>query len=330
MTEDGSEMLEYDSGSDIGQGLPWVERNGFSHWALAMIWLVVGLIAFQLLASIVAVILILPQVDDLTDPNALVTALEQSINLTLIANSVGQFLVIGLASYLLSKLHAVKKGHHDFLRLRITPGLLKMTGLSVVLLVSSWGLVGLLGWINFEIFEWVMEQFPSLAFFKELQSQMAELITGFLKTDNSVWLGILYIAIVPAIFEEIMFRGYILRALEKSWGIWVAIIVSGFMFGIYHIQPSNILPLSFLGIVFAYVTYISGSLYPAIVLHFINNGTQVVYGSMNPEFLEQVEPTGPGMPWYLMILSILCFGIVSYLLFYLKKDHNEPLPTSTA
>lgn len=325
MTQDGMEFTTGGSMDHLQKELPWIERNGFSHWAVAMIWLVVGLIAFQLLASIVAVVLILPTVSDLSDTNALITALEESINLTLIANSVGQFFVIGLASYLLSRIHAVKGNHHAFLRLRLTPDVLKMTGLSVVLMVCSWGLVGLLGWINFEFFEWLIIQFPGLSFFKDLQAQMAELITGFLKTDNSMWLGLIYIALVPAIFEEVMFRGYILRALEKSWGIWVAIFVSGLMFGMYHIQPSNILPLSFLGIVFAYVTYISGSLYPAMVMHFVNNGSQVIYGAMNPEFLESTEPTGPGMPWYWLMLSIIAFFTLVYLLNTMKKEHEDEL-----
>jgi membrane protease YdiL (CAAX protease family) len=152
---------------------------------------------------------------------------------------------------------------------------------------------------------------------------MAELITGFLKTENSVWLGLVYIALVPAVFEEVMFRGYIMRALEKSWGIWAAIFVSGLMFGLYHIQPSNILPLSFLGIVFAYVTYISGSLYPAMVMHFVNNGSQVIYGAMNPEFLETTEPAGPGLPWYWLLLSIMVFFSLVYLLNMLKKEHVD-------
>lgn len=296
---------------------PWVERNGFTHWAMAFIWLVAGLILFQVIGGLVSLILILPSVPNFNDANAIVEALMANINVQLQANSIGQFLIIGLASYLISKLHAVKGKHHEFLRLKTAPNLLPNLGLSILILVSSWGVIGFLGWININVFSWLVELFPWLSFFQDLQDQMREIITGFIKTENAVIYGLIYIALVPAIFEEVMFRGYIQRALEKSWGIKAAIIVSGFMFGAYHLQPGNLLPLSFLGMIFAYVTYISDSLIPAMVLHFINNGSQVVYGSMNPEFLEAAaDPTDIGLPWFMIILSVI---VTSSLLFFMHK-----------
>ncbi|GAB5407827.1 MAG: hypothetical protein BalsKO_01920 [Balneolaceae bacterium] len=301
--------------------LPWVERNGFSHWAMAFVWLVFGLILFQTIGGLISLILIIPSVPDITDANAIMEALMANINVQLQANSIGQFLIIGLASYLISKLHAVKGRHHEFLRLKMAPNLLPNLGLSILLLVSSWGVIGFLGWININVFGWLMELFPWLSFFQDLQDQMLEIITGFIKSDNAVFYGLIYIALVPAVFEEIMFRGYIQRALEKSWGIKAAIIVSGFMFGAYHLQPGNLLPLSFLGMVFAYVTYISNSLIPAMILHFINNGAQVVYGSMNPEFLEAAaDPTEMSLPWFMIILSVL---VTSSLLFFMHKMNSK-------
>ena len=98
------------------------------------------------------------------------------------------------------------------------------------------------------------------------------------------------------------------------------------MFGAYHLQPSNLLPLSLLGMIFAYVTYISDSLIPAMILHFINNGSQVIYVSMNPEFLEAAEPSEAVLPWFLIILSM--FVTVSLLLLMHKmkmKEEYEPI-----
>ncbi|MCG8373034.1 MAG: CPBP family intramembrane metalloprotease [Balneolales bacterium] len=305
--------------------LPWVEKNGFAHWAIAFGWAFIGLILFQLLASIIALIIIIPTLTDVSDVDAVMVAVQENLNATFIANSLGQFFIIGLASYLVARIHSVKGRHHQFLRLQKGTQLLKMTGLSILLLVSSWGVVSLLGWLNYSFFEWLIGIFPSLNFFKDMQSQMLEMITGFIKTDNSIFYGLIYIALVPSIFEEIMFRGYIQRALEKSWGIWAAIIVSGFIFGAYHIQPSNLLPLAFLGIIFAYVTYITNSLYPAMILHFINNGSQVVYGALNPEFLEATEPTGPGLPWYLLILSIGATLFLAYTMFRIKSSSEHEL-----
>ena len=302
--------------------LSWTERTGFSHWAVAFGWMLVGLIAFQLIANILALIFVLPHVSDPTDTNALISAIQENLNSTFVANSIGQFLIIGLASYLLSKAHAVKGQHHEFLRLKTSPNLALNTGLSVLLLVSSWGVVALLGWLNMNFFDWLVEVFPGLSFFKDLQSQMAELITGFIKSENALIYGLIYIALVPAIFEEVMFRGYIQRALEKSWGVWAAIIVSSIMFGAYHLQPSNLLPLAFIGFVLAYVTYISDSLIPAMILHFLNNGSQVVYGSMNPEFLAQATSSDIGLPWGLVILSVIVFPAL-FLLMYKMNPKSQ-------
>ena len=299
---------------------PWVERNGFSHWAVAFGWLFVGLIAFQLLGSIISVIMILPTLDTISsDPQVIIEALTQNISVQLQANSIGQFLIIGLASYFISKAHSVKGKHHEFLRLKSAPNLIPNTILAIILLVASWGLVGFLGWLNLNIFEWLMGIFPGLSFFQDLQDQMLEVITGFIKTENAVIYGLIYIALVPAIFEEVMFRGYIMRALEKSWGIWAAIIVSSVMFGAYHLQPSNLLPLSFIGFILAYVTYISDSLIPAMILHFINNGSQVVYGSMNPEFLEAAaDPSEMAFPWFMIVLSVIVTTGLLLLMYRLK------------
>lgn len=299
--------------------LSWIERNGFSHWAIAFGWMLVGLIAFQLVANILALIFILPDVSDPTNANEIMRAVEENLNSTFVANSIGQFLIIGLASYLISKVHAVKGRHHEFLRLKTSPNLGLNTVLSVLLLVSSWGVVALFGWLNMNFVDWLISIFPGLGFIKELQVQMAELITGFIKSENALFYGLIYIALVPAIFEEIMFRGYIQRALEKSWGVWAAMIVSSIMFGAYHLQAGSILPLAFIGFVLAYVTYISDSLIPAMLLHFINNGSQVVYGALNPEFLEQAASSDIGMPWFMVILSV----IVSPALFLLMYKMNQ-------
>ena len=314
-------QIEQQTGPDK-TSLPWIEKNGFSHWAVVFGWWILGLIAFQMVANMLVIILVFPHVTDLTNTDAVLQAIQDHINLTFIANSIGQFTIIGLASYLISRLHTIKGQHHSFLRLKNASNLFQNTLLSILLLFSSVGVVQFLGWVNISFFDWLMELYPGLSFFKELQDQMAEMITGFIKSDNAIIYGVIYIALVPAIFEEVMFRGYIQRALEKSWGIGAAIIVSGFMFGAYHLQPSNLLPLSTLGILFAYVTYISDSLIPAMILHFINNGGQVVYGALNPEFLEQATTSEMDLPWFMVVLSMFITSVL-LLLMYKMKTKSE-------
>ena len=84
-----------------------------------------------------------------------------------------------------------------------------------------------------------------------------------------LWL-VLVVAITPAVCEEILFRGYAQRTLERRIG-WKAIPVIGVFFGLYHMQPLGLLQLSALGFLFGFLFYRSRSLLPAMAAHFTNN-----------------------------------------------------------
>ncbi len=304
---------------ELPRKLPWVEKNGFPHWVMASIWLIFGLLAFHIVTSIILfVFVIIPNVTDLTDQAEILRVASEHITGTFVVNTIGQVFIIGIASYLMSMLHTTRENRNEFLRFKVNSKVLLFSGLSVVLLFSSIGAINFLGWLNYIAFERLVEIFPGLSLFKDLQTQMSDMIVDFIDSDNSVILGVLFIGLVPAIFEEVMFRGYIMRAYEKSWGILPAILISGLLFGMYHIQPSNILALSSLGILFAFVTYVSDSLIPAMILHLVNNGGQVIYGSMNTEFLESKMSADLEIPWLWIILSVIISSGLLYLMYQMR------------
>lgn len=306
---------------------PWVERNGFAHWAVAIGWFILAFILFQLVGGLVGVVLLLPEIMEATQSGADVQSiLSNNLDIMFIGNSTGQFLIIGLASYFMAKLHAKSGNVRSFLRLQTSPNVWKVTGITAVLVVAFMPLNGFLGWLNYLVFDGLVNVFPSLNWFLEMQNSMADMIKGFIGSENAVIIAFIHIGIVPALFEEVMFRGYIQRAFEKSWGVIAAIIVSGFVFGAYHIQPSNLIPLSMLGIIFAYVTYISNSLIPAMVAHLLNNGGQVIYGSMNKEFLEAEMTTKLEISPLLIVASL----ILSAGLIYLLSKMNKPKQTTSS
>lgn len=89
-------------------------------------------------------------------------------------------------------------------------------------------------------------------------------------TATSLVLNILSTAVLPALAEEFIFRGYIQGAL-KPFGNGIAIVLSAFLFGIFH---GNILqfPFAFLmGLVFGWLFAATGSIWPCILVHFGNN-----------------------------------------------------------
>tara|TARA_R110002096_G_scaffold425644_1_gene634439 strand:+ start:11045 stop:12013 length:969 start_codon:yes stop_codon:yes gene_type:complete len=299
---------------------PWVERNGFAHWVVAIVWFGAAFLLFQLIGGIVGALLLLPELMVAMETGGDIQAVFTSnLDKMFIGNSAGQFLIIGFASYLVSKLHTRKGEQLSFLRLKTSPNVWVITALTAVLVIVVMPFNGFLGWLNYLAFDELVQVFPTLNWFIETQESMSEMIKGFIGSENAIILAFIHIGIVPAIFEEVMFRGYIMRALEKSGGIIVAVVVSGLLFGAYHLQPSNVIPLATLGILFAYVTYISDSLIPAMVAHLLNNGGQVIYGATHPEFLDQEMTKDFDMPILLVVGSMILTSGLIYLMFKLKN-----------
>lgn len=104
------------------------------------------------------------------------------------------------------------------------------------------------------------------------------MIENALYFDNSYLGYILFfieIAILPAIFEELLFRKVMLNGAKK-YGTVFSIIFTAVMFGLIHMNIPQAINAVFIGIVFAYVAIKTGSIIPSMILHFVNNGTQAL------------------------------------------------------
>jgi uncharacterized protein len=86
------------------------------------------------------------------------------------------------------------------------------------------------------------------------------------------WLGAFaLIALFPAIFEEIAFRGVIVPCLQRLLSDKETIFVSGAMFMILHLSPPSAPPLLAVGLLLGYIRVKSGSIWPCMLLHFTHN-----------------------------------------------------------
>lgn len=102
------------------------------------------------------------------------------------------------------------------------------------------------------------------------QEQMADLL-GLASGELAIWQIVFAFAISPAICEEFFFRGLIMGGFRRKLGKWPTIVITGLLFGIFHISIYRIFPTAMLGIVIAWVAYESRSIWPSILLHFLNN-----------------------------------------------------------
>lgn len=93
---------------------------------------------------------------------------------------------------------------------------------------------------------------------------------------NSFVYSLLLIAILPAVCEEIMFRGFVLTALSARMKVAGALALSAAIFGIYHMSIVKFFTTGLLGLAICYVAHKTGSIFPGIIMHAVNNSLAVV------------------------------------------------------
>ncbi|WP_348619844.1 CPBP family intramembrane glutamic endopeptidase [Pedobacter lusitanus] len=142
-----------------------------------------------------------------------------------------------------------------------------------------------------------------------------------LKTNNvfDFLINILVIALIPAIGEELIFRGGVQRSFTRMFkNPHVAIWISAFIFSAIHLQFFGFFPRLFLGAAFGYIYLWTGSLWYAMLAHFLNNAYAVsVAWYLQKHNIPLTEAdNSSNFPWYGYVISL----ILSIFLFkYLKN-----------
>jgi uncharacterized protein len=95
------------------------------------------------------------------------------------------------------------------------------------------------------------------------------------------------VALVPAVCEELLFRGLVQRDLESAVGGGRSAVFTGIIFGLFHLNPLSVVPLIALGVFFGFLVYRSENITLAMVAHFLNNflATVAVYFQIDEDFM---------------------------------------------
>lgn len=98
-------------------------------------------------------------------------------------------------------------------------------------------------------------------------------LTELLEKPNLLLLlaNVFLIAVVAPIIEETLFRGILFAGLRNYFGIWTAIIISATIFSALHLEVVGFVPRFALGVGLGYLYVKSGSIYPSMSLHSLNN-----------------------------------------------------------
>lgn len=270
----------------------------------ALLGLVIVFFLFQVVIAPLVVVLLLLM--NGTPPTEMVTALmnmvEEQPTILLVANTVGQVFGIALPAYLFARLHTTRPW--AFLRVRKPEASLVMLALL--------GLVALV-----PVVQWlaqVSDAMPWPDAIRQFEQAQLELIEKVLSRQIGLLPTLLMLAATPAVCEELLFRGYFQRQAERGVGVAWGIILSGAVFGLYHLRLTQALPLILLGIYLAYLAWRTGSLWTAVVVHFANNAFAVflgAYAAKRPDLdaadLEKME-----VPWFILLPALVFFFLFVY------------------
>lgn len=231
----------------------------------------------------------------------------------IISNSVGQFIGLALPAVLLARLHTTRIG--AFLRIRRTD--LRLIGLGILGVLGMQPVVQWLAQIN--------QALPLPEAVRLFEQTQLEMIRSVLESGMGVSFNLVMLALVPGLCEELLFRGYAQRQFERWGGPAAGVVLSGILFGAYHLRPTQLLPLIVLGTYLAYLTWRTGSLWPAIVVHMAHNGLAVLisaYVRRQPAYDMTALEQAP-MPWYAVVGGFVILGSVLYLLHPLARQLRD-------
>jgi uncharacterized protein len=202
---------------------------------------------------------------------------------------------------------------------------------TTILILSSLIIFAAVPFINF-ILELNMQmhlpdQLSGLENWMRRAEQNAEEMTkAFLRVDSAGGLlfNLFMVAVIPAIGEELMFRGVLMRIFQRwTHSQHLAIWITAILFSAIHIQFFGFFPRMILGVLFGYLVMYTGSLWPAIIAHFVNNAAAVIaWYLFHQKITEGVfDEIGKGREGY--IYAIISIVITVALLGWIRMKNRE-------
>lgn len=188
---------------------------------------------------------------------------------------------------------------------------------------------------------WLLLSFPLIAYAAQLNfyiplpswaEEIDQSTMGFLmemlKMDglSDLLINIIVIALVPAIGEELLFRGVVLRELMKGMkNGHLAVLITSLLFAFFHFQLHSFLPKFAIGMILSYSYFWTKNLWYPIIIHFFNNAFQVLVLYTSSEQLNDIdEEVIPQIPILSVIISaILCAVVVDAIIKRIKTSDER-------
>jgi membrane protease YdiL (CAAX protease family) len=127
---------------------------------------------------------------------------------------------------------------------------------------------------------------------------------------------VLVFAVLPAVCEELAFRGFILTGLRRRFRTGTAVVISSFLFALSHMNVFQFLPSFVLGLVLGVLAVRAGSVLPGMAYHLVHNG--LLIGLTCAEQLAGL-PEELTTPLMRFVLVSLCVGLAALVLWRLVR-----------
>lgn len=239
-------------------------------------------------------------------------------------SAIGMFIIAPLAiSYLFS--------YHPFQFLSLNRPNIKLVLLALLCFITSIPFVNYITVLNESM------HFPSFLsgiedWMRTMEEKNGKLTLDMLSGNNwyEILLDIIVLALIPAIGEELLFRGAIQNGLYKltrntHWAIWI----TAFIFSTIHLQFFGFFPRMIMGALFGYLLIWGGSIWIPIFCHFINNLLVIITshlypGSIEDSYIDNIgkENLGEGC------ISLLLFIAAIYLFYTHAQKANQSIINS--
>ena len=215
-------------------------------------------------------------------------------------------LVFGIPAFCYARLTFRDK---SFYRLGFRPAMpTNFYLLAILLLLISIPLEGWLGDLN--------KKMPLAEWMIRMEKDADRQVAAYLKVNTpfDIVINLLIMAMLPAFFEELCFRGVLQRILIQIFrSPWVGIVFTAMFFSFVHMEFDGFWPRTFLGILLGAAYWYSGSLWTPILAHFFFNGVQVIVAMYYPEMVAK----NPSVPLYTILISLV---IVVGLLYRMHRQ----------
>ena len=248
------------------------------------------------------------------------------VNALRLFTAAGQILLILAPALVLTKLVYIDVT--TVLRIKIPTK--KEVGIFIVGLIILIPLLQSFLYVQNYFFQQLAQSNSVINYIKEIFDQLNELLEqaygNILAADSiiEILFVIIIISVVPAICEEVLFRGFVQRGFEYRFKPFTAIFITSLAFGLYHFNPYGLIALLILGMYLGYSVYLSGSILVPIILHFLHNLisilTYYIFGSeelMETNIVNPEEFSTHAISFTLLTLLFIIF------LYFVKKYYYK-------